>query len=62
MLKVQRLARDFIWGNAIVDNTIAKVAWSVIIQPKHKGGLGLIDPFVQSKTLLAKHVVRSLMP
>ena len=49
-------------GNVIVDNTIPKVAWSIITQPKHKGGLGLIDPFMQSKALLAKHVVRSLLP
>ena len=62
MLKVQRLVRNFIWGNDTVHNTIAKVAWSVLIQPKHKGGLGLIDPFMQSKALLVKHVVRCLLP
>mgnify|MGYP007076045233 CR=1 FL=1 len=32
------------------------------IQPKQNGGLGLIDPFMQTKSLLAKHVVRSLLP
>ena len=62
MLRVQRLVRNFIWGNDTVHNTIAKVAWSVLIQPKHKGGLGLIDPFMQSKALLVKHVVRCLLP
>ena len=62
MLKVQRLVRNFIWGNDTVHNTIAKVAWSVLIQPKQKGGLGLIDPFMQSKALLVKHVVRCLLP
>ena len=44
------------------DNSVAKVAWSILIQPKQKGGLGLIDPFMQSKALLTKHVVRSLLP
>mgnify|MGYP007059119589 FL=1 len=62
MLKVQRLVRNFIWGNTITDHPIAKVAWSVLIQSKQKGGLGLIDPFMQSKALIAKHVVRSLLP
>ena len=62
MLKVQLLVRNFIWGNTITDHPIAKVAWSVLIQSKQQGGLGLIDPFMQSKALIAKHVVRSLLP
>ena len=62
MLKVQRLIRNFIWGNNASNNSVAKVAWTVLIQPKRKGGLGLIDPFMQSKALLSKHVVRSLLP
>ena len=62
MLKVQRLVRNFIWGNNRSVNPVAKVAWSILIQPKQKGGLGLIDPFMQSKALLTKHVVRSLLP
>ena len=62
MLKVQRLIRNFIWGNTTGDNSVAKVAWSVLIQSKKKGGLGLIDPFMQSKALITKHVVRSLLP
>ena len=62
MLKVERLVRNFIWGNNMSDNSVAKVAWSILIQPKQKGGLGLIYPFMQSKALLTKHVVRSLLP
>ena len=62
MLKVQRLIRNFIWGNTTGDNSVAKVASSVLIQSKKKGGLGLIDPFMQSKALITKHVVRSLLP
>ena len=62
MLKVQRLIRNFIWGNNTSNNSVAKVAWTVLIQPKRKGGLGLIYPFMQSKALLCKHVVRSLLP
>ena len=29
---------------------MAKVAWKVLIQPKIHGGLGLIDPLMQSET------------
>ena len=63
MLKVQRLIQIFIWGNNVSDNSVAKVAWTVLIQSKRKGGVGLIDPFMQSKALISKHVVRSsLLP
>ena len=32
MLKVQRLIRNFIWGNNVSNNSVAKVAWTVLIQ------------------------------
>ena len=38
----------------------AKVAWTTIIKGKSEGGVGLIDPVVQTKALLGKLVVRSL--
>ena len=31
-----------------------KVAWSTLTLPKSKGGLGLIDPEVQSKSFVIK--------
>ena len=34
VLKVQHLVQNFIWGNTISDNPIAKVAWSIFIQSK----------------------------
>ncbi|KAH7290355.1 hypothetical protein KP509_30G044200 [Ceratopteris richardii] len=48
-------------GNA-GEVTWAKVAWETIIMPKSSGGLGIIHPVEQSKALLAKLVVRSLLP
>ena len=42
--------------------TIAKVAWNVLIQPKSNGGLGLIDPLMQLRALLTKFVIRGLLP
>jgi hypothetical protein len=62
ILKLQRLVRNFIWGASVGTRAVAKVAWSVLIRPIREGGLGLIDPMLQSKALLAKHVVRGFMP
>ena len=44
------------------DQTRAQVAWETITLPQSKGGLGIIDPIKQSKALLAKLVVQSLLP
>ena len=62
ILKLQRLVRNFIWGASLGSRAVAKVSWSVLIRPISEGGLGLIDPMLQSKALLAKHVVRAFMP
>lgn len=40
----------------------ANVAWSTISFPSHKGGLGIIDPAIQSKALLGKLIVCRLLP
>ena len=45
-----------------VGNSIAKVTWAVIIQPRNVGGLGIVDPIDQSRALLGKLVVRGLLP
>ena len=59
--KLQRLVRNFIWGAPVGSRVVAKVVWSILIRPGHEGGLGLIDPLLQSKALLAKHVARGFM-
>ena len=61
-MKVQSLIRNFLWGGKNGSRTIAKVAWKVLIQPKIHGGLGLIDPLMQSRALLVKFVIRGLLP
>ena len=60
--QVQRLIRNFLWSGGDGSPTRAKVAWSVITLPTSRGGLGLIDPACQSRALLGKFVVRSLLP
>ena len=62
MGQVQRLIRNFLWSGNEGGPARAKVAWSKIILPRHKGGLGIIDPWDQSRALLGKFVIRSLLP
>ena len=59
---VKACIRGFLWAGMRKDNAAAKVAWSTLVLPKSKGGLGLIDPGLQSQALLCKVLVRSLLP
>ena len=52
----------FLWVRNRKDNATTKVSWSTLILPKSKGGLGLIDPELQSRALICKVFVRSLLP
>ena len=38
------------------------VAWQTVILPQAEGGLGIIDPELQSQALLGKLVIRGLTP
>ena len=58
----QRLLRNFLWGSIDFKNVRSKVAWKTIIAPTSQGGLGLVDPLMQCKALLAKFIVRGLLP
>ena len=60
--QIQRLIRNFIWSGREGGRACAQVAWTTLILPKSKGGLGLIDPEDQSKALLAKLIVRGKLP
>ena len=53
----QQLVRNYIWFGKENHATWAKLAWHVLTSPKSRGGMGVIDPFSQSKALLAKFVV-----
>ncbi|MCO5564155.1 hypothetical protein L7F22_017811 [Adiantum nelumboides] len=43
-------------------DTRARVRWSTVIMPTSQGGLGIIDPEMQSCALLTKLIVRGLFP
>ena len=60
--QVQRLIRNFLWSVKNRDATRAKVAWPVITLPTSHGGLGIVDPACQSRALIDKFVVLSLLP
>ena len=59
--KLQRLIRNFLWGSTDFKNVRPKVAWKTIIVSTSQGGLGLVDPLMQCKTLLENFVVRGLL-
>ena len=60
--QIQRLIRNFLCSRGEGSVAKAKVALSTLILPKSEGGLGLIDPEIQIKAMLAKLVVREQLP
>ena len=58
---VKASIRRFLWAGMRKDKAAAKVSWSTLILPKSKGVLGLIEPELQSRALLCKVLVRSLL-
>ena len=59
---IKAMVRWFLWSGRDHETTSAKAAWGCLIKVKNQGGLGLVDPIDQSKTLLGKFMVRSLQP
>jgi hypothetical protein len=53
------IVRNFIWSGK-VSNARAKVKWETLVLPTAQGGLGIIDPKVQSEALLAKLLIKGL--
>jgi hypothetical protein len=59
--QIRGIVRNFIWSGK-ASNTRAKVKWETLVLPIAQGGLGIIDPKVQSEALLAKLLIRGLTP
>jgi len=59
--QIRGIVRNFIWSEK-ASNTRAKVKWETLVLPIAQGGLGIIDPKVQSEALLAKLLIRGLTP
>ncbi|MCO5581971.1 hypothetical protein L7F22_035860 [Adiantum nelumboides] len=63
MLQLRRLIRNFLFGGSDGSlDTQARVRWSTCTLPTSQGGLGIIDPEMQSRALLTKLIVRGLFP
>ena len=63
MTRLWRLVRNFLWSGCDgLRDTRPRVAWCTIILPREEGGLGIIDPEMQSFTLLSKLIVWGLFP
>ena len=60
--QIRRLVRHFIWGGEDRSRVREKVAWSTLITPKQHGGLRIIETLNQCMALLAKLIVRGLLP
>jgi hypothetical protein len=59
--QIRGIVRNFIWSRK-ASNARAKVKWETLVLPTAQGGLGIIDPKVQSEALLAKLFIRGLAP
>ncbi|MCO5581462.1 hypothetical protein L7F22_035347 [Adiantum nelumboides] len=63
MRQLRRLIRNFLYGGSNgTHDTCARVRWSTVILSTSQGGLGIIDPEMQSRALLTKLIVRGLFP
>jgi hypothetical protein len=58
---VRGVVKNFIWGSKDAP-AHAKIKWDTLALPTTQGGLGIIDPKTQSEALLAKLLVKSLVP
>lgn len=56
------LIRNFIWGGTPDKRVRARVAWDTAIIPTVKGGLKIFDPYAQARALMAKILIRALIP
>jgi hypothetical protein len=59
--QIRGIVRNFIWSGK-TSNARAKVKWETLVLPTAQGGLGIIDPKVQSEALLAKLFIRGMAP
>ena len=53
-----KIIRHFLWTKWDGGKGFISTSWSHCIQPRHRGGLGLIDPKTQGFCLAAKWIIR----
>lgn len=52
--ELDRINRNFLWGNSSSCKKMHNVSWDVVTLPKHLGGLGIRKSLARNKALLAK--------
>ena len=61
--RLRRLVRNYLWaGYDASHDTRDRVAWHTCILPRSQGGLGIIDPLMQSRALISKCIIQGLFP
>ena len=58
--QLTQLIRRFLWSKWGNTKSLPITSWSHCIQPRDKGGLGIIDPYTQGICLNTKWIVRAL--
>ncbi|KAK2642952.1 hypothetical protein Ddye_024715 [Dipteronia dyeriana] len=56
--KIERLKRDFFWGDGFQKKKIHSIKWEVLYKSKKEGGLGIGSVQCMNEGLLAKWVWR----
>lgn len=60
---LQDIINNYLWSK-LVDSqkSHCKVAWSVVVQQKRDGGLGLVDPVRKAQILHGQRVIKAFLP
>jgi hypothetical protein len=53
---IDRARRHCLWRKKDKNKVQSLAAWDMICKPKDKGGLGILNLFVQNNALLLKHL------